>query len=275
MGCKFISDKKDFVKSIDVGIIATPSQYHLHDIVLLINNNKDCFVEKPLSHEIIETKKILDYAKKKKIIVFVGQNLRFHPAVKKAKQWIDNKIIGKVLWSRLICSSYLPDWRKNYDFKKNYANNKKAGGVIFDCIHEIDLANYLMGKTSFVNSVIRKSGLLDLDVEDFADINLRHKGGHISSIHLDYLTKPKFRITQVAGEKGVIEIDISNRKIKLINNTGKIIKKNSYSKDFNIDYKNEIKSFLDNVKKRSRPICDGHEGLEVLRQAIQAKNDAA
>ena len=57
MGCKFISDKKDFVKSIDVGIICTPSQYHLHDIVLLINNHKDCFVEKPLSHEIIETKK--------------------------------------------------------------------------------------------------------------------------------------------------------------------------------------------------------------------------
>ena len=53
------------------------------------------------------------------------------------------------------------------------------------------------GKTSFVNSVIRKSGLLDLDVEDFADINLRHKDGHISSIHLDYLTKPKFRLTQV------------------------------------------------------------------------------
>ena len=78
-------------------------------------------------------------------------------------------------------------------------------------------------------------------MEDFADINLRHKDGHISSIHLDYLTKPKFRLTQVAGEKGVIEIDISNRKIKLINNTGKIIKKNSYSKDFNIDYKNEIK----------------------------------
>ena len=104
-------------------------------------------------------------------------------------------------------------------------------------------------------------------------INLRHKDGHISSIHLDYLTKPKFRLTQVAGEK-VIEIDISNRKIKLINNTGKIIKKNSYSKDFNIDYKNEIKSFLDNVKKEV-DLCDGYEGLEVLRQAIQAKNDAA
>ena len=63
-----------------------------------------------------------------------------------------------------------------------------------------------MGKTSFVNSVIRKSGLLDLDVEDFADINLRHKDGHISSIHLDYLTKPKFRLTQVAGEKELLKL---------------------------------------------------------------------
>ena len=37
----------------------------------------------------------------------------------------------------------------------------------------------------------------------------------------------------------------------------------------------EVSKIIDNVKKRSRPICDGYEGLEVLRQAIQAKNDAA
>ena len=83
MGCKFISDKKDFVKSIDVGIIATPSQYHLHDIVLLINNHKDCFVEKPLSHEIIETKKILDYAKKD--YCFCRSKLKISSCCKKSK----------------------------------------------------------------------------------------------------------------------------------------------------------------------------------------------
>ena len=43
-------------------------------------------------------------------------------------------------------------WRKNYSFKKNYTQNKIAGGIIYDSIHEIDLNNFLFKNVKFINS---------------------------------------------------------------------------------------------------------------------------
>ena len=42
---------------------------------------------------------------------------------------------------------YLPDWRTNADYSKSYsASFEMGGGVLFDLIHEIDLAVNLMGQ---------------------------------------------------------------------------------------------------------------------------------
>ena len=166
MGGIFIKDKKEFIKKIDVGIISSPNKCHLEDMKFLINNKKHCFIEKPISHEYYQTKKIIDKANSLKLKIFVGHNLRFHPAVKKAKGWLENKKIGRILWSSLICSSYLPDWRKGQDYKQGYANESKGGGVIFDCIHEIDLANHLLGKAQIIKCSAESTKYLKLKTED-------------------------------------------------------------------------------------------------------------
>ena len=36
--------------------------------------------------------------------------------------------------------------------KKNYTQNKIAGGIIYDSIHEIDLNNFLFKNVKFINS---------------------------------------------------------------------------------------------------------------------------
>ena len=40
----------------------------------------------------------------------------------------------------------------------------------------------------------------------------------------DFVTRPKKRITEIAGVKGKIVIDISNRKVKHINTHDKVLK---------------------------------------------------
>ena len=88
---KYISNKKQFIKSIDAGIIASPSKNTLK-ICLLIENNKHCFVEKPMSHELNKTRKLIALAKKKKIIQ-VGRNIRFNPAIKLAKTLLIRNVL--------------------------------------------------------------------------------------------------------------------------------------------------------------------------------------
>ncbi len=271
IGGKFVKDKKEFIRVIDAGIISSPNKYHLEHLKLLIDNKKHCFVEKPISHEYLKTKKIIDKAKSLKLIIFVGQNLRFHPAVNKAKDWLKIKRIGRILWSSLICSSYLPDWRKNQDYRKGYANDPKGGGVIFDCIHEIDLANYLLGKAKVIDCFAESSKSLQLDTEDIADIWLKHQDKSRSLIHLDYITKPKIRCTKVIGEKGIIKIEISKRTLKLLNNDNKITESYYFNNNSNEDYKSELKSFFKCIKDKTEPICKAEDALEILKQVIEAR----
>ncbi len=275
MGGIFIKDKKEFIKKIDVGIISSPNKCHLEDMKFLINNKKHCFIEKPISHEYYQTKKIIDKANSLKLKIFVGHNLRFHPAVKKAKGWLENKKIGRILWSSLICSSYLPDWRKGQDYKQGYANESKGGGVIFDCIHEIDLANHLLGKAQIIKCSAESTKYLKLKTEDIADIWLKHEDKSRSSIHLDYITRPKLRCTKIIGEKGMIKIEISKRILKLINIDNKVIESYYFKSDSNRDYINELKSFFKCIEKKIPTPFKVEESIEILKQVLEARKLAS
>lgn len=271
LNIEYFNNKKKFYSSIDAGIIASPSEYHLREMSTLIDNNKHCFVEKPMSHELIETSKLINLAKKKKLIIQVGHNLRFNPAVKFAKELINNHKIGEILWSRSICSSYLPSWRKKYDYLNSYTNKKKSGGVIFDLIHEIDLVYHLFGPGKILNSVTRNSKTLGLKVEDIANITIQHNKGHHSNLHLDFVTRPKKRITEIAGVKGKIVIDIYNRKVKHINTQDEVLKEKAFKTEINIDYLDEIYSFYKKILNKYNNDKEKLENLNVLKLALEAR----
>ncbi len=268
---KYIANKKKFIESIDAGVIASPSENHLQDLSLLIKNNKHCFVEKPMSHELYKTRKLITLAKKKKIIIQVGHNLRFNPAIKLAKSLLDKKCIGDILWSRSISSSFLPDWRKKYNYKNSYTNKKKSGGVILDLIHEIDLAYFLFGPGKVLSAVARNSRTLGLKVEDIANIIIKHKRGHFSNLHLDYVTKIKTRVTEIAGTKGKLFIDISNRSLKFINAKGKIEKNEVFKTEINSDYSDEVLRFYNCVVNKKTNDKEKIENLDVLKLALDAR----
>ena len=60
---------------------------------------------------------------------------------------------------------------------------------MLDAIHEIDYALALAGPAEHISGDCVSTGVLDIDVEDVADITLRHRAGVQSHIHLDYLRR--------------------------------------------------------------------------------------
>src|SRR5262249_26027808 len=147
-------------------------------------------------------------------------NLRFHPAVIEAKKRIATGELGKLLWGRLICASYLPDWRPGQDYRQGYASDPTTGGGLFDIIHEFDLGHHLLGAATAVAAQARTSGVLDMKSEDVADILLRHQSGASSSIHLDYVTRPAQRVTEIAGTTGFLHLDIAGRRATMTDAKG-------------------------------------------------------
>jgi predicted dehydrogenase len=262
---------RESLEGASAAVIATPSGQHLSDLAAVVHSDCHAFIEKPLAHVEDGIEALLLAAEKKNLVVFAGLNQRFNPTVLKARDLIRDGELGTLLWSRLISSSYLPDWRPHQDYRTGYAADLETGGVIFDIIHEFDIANFLFGKATTVAAVSRNSGTLEISSEDCADIILRHDTGLNTNIHLDYVTRPRRRYAEVAGTRGSLNINLAQRSIELLDVDGNVKLEEFWHTTVDEDYRDEIRQFLNCIVGGGSPGCDGYEALEVLRQVFAAR----
>ena len=263
-------DRAAALHGSDAVVIASPNKFHLYDLQAALETGCHVFVEKPIAHTDEGVDELLDKFKNAEHIVFCGFNLRFHPAVMAAREAILGGHIGDILWARFQMSDYLPDWRPHTDYREGYANDPVSGGVLFDVIHEFDVANTLLGAATTVAASARHTGLLDLQAEDCADVLLRHESGVISALHIDYATRPRRRAYEIAGSKGILSIDLDARSLTMTITSGEQ-KTEIYPGSYAEDYANEARDFLRCIETGSAPACDGYQALTVLRQVLRAR----
>lgn len=259
---------------VTAAVIASPSAMHLDHMRAALGAGCHLFVEKPLAHASEGLEELLDRAKAQGRLVFAGLNLRLHPAVRAARQRIGEGRIGRPLWARLMTASYLPDWRPHQDYRRGYAADPASGGIVLDLIHEIDLACHLMGPLTLVHAATARSGALEIDCADIADLVLRRADGAQASVHLDYVTRPRRRRTEIAGENGLIEIDLEARHMTRWTVDGMRAEEERFPGGYADDYVAEARLFLDCIAGHARPACDGAEALEVLSLALAARKAA-
>jgi len=253
-------------------IICSPNAHHLDDLCDAITAGCHVFIEKPLAHTTVGVKQLLDDAAARGLTIFAGLNLRFHPAVGAAKSLIEDGALGNPLWAAFQSSHWLPDWRPGQDYRQGYTADPKTGGVLFDIIHEFDLANHLLGPAETLFATARNTSILDIPSEDCADVVLGHQSGIRSVLHLDYVTRPPRRTVEIGGEKGILRLDLIKRETVLTDNDNNQRHHKTFSETSSADdYVDEMKAFVECVNGKASPPSDGYEALAVLEQVIAAR----
>lgn len=271
LGGRLADTRAKILSNSDVVIIATPSGQHIKDLRDAIAARNHVFIEKPLAHTDKGLDDILGQAAARNLVVFAGLNQRFNPVNEAAKTLISAGGLGQPLWARFLCSSYLPEWRIGEDYRTGYAADPMTGGVLFDVIHEFDLANFLLGPAQTINSCARNTGFLEISAEDCADVVLEHDSGVRSILHLDYVTQPSRRKAEIAGSNGLLELDLIERRLQLFGTNGAIVDERSWSTSPNEDYLDEMKQFFRCITDGEPPRCSSEEALNVLRQVLVAR----
>ena len=87
-------------KDIDVVGIATPNHWHALAVIWACQAGKDCYVEKPGTHNIYEGRKMVEAAEKYDRIVQHGVQLRSSPSVREAVKLMHEGFIGRVYMAR-------------------------------------------------------------------------------------------------------------------------------------------------------------------------------
>ncbi|MDO8605306.1 MAG: Gfo/Idh/MocA family oxidoreductase [Phaeospirillum sp.] len=267
-----ITDSRDAaLAAAQAVVIASPSDRHEDDLAAAIAAGRHALVEKPIGHRVGRLPELLDQADRAGLVIAAALNLRVHPCVLLARHAIAEGRLGQMLWGRFLAALYLPDWRPGQDWRQGYANDPRTGGAIFDYIHEFDLAAHLLGGFRPAACVARRSGTLGLDSEDVADAILEHPGGVTSTVHVDYVTRPRLRGFTLAGTEGLIHVDLDRRHFRCLGQDGEAVIDQSLPGGYADDYVTEMSAFL--AALRGAPaVCGGREALAVLEGILLTRS---
>ena len=209
--CIVLNNKDKLPNDINYVIISNPAPFHLETAFYFLDKNIPVLIEKPLSHNIDNINKLLEY----KNVIHVGYQLKYSKLFKKLIDLLPN--IGKLNLIKINTGQYLPSWRSN-DYRNCVSAQKKlGGGVLLELSHEIDyLLTILKNEPTQKHIIKEKLSDLDIDVEDTSIITLKFND-IIALISIDMINKRRNRTCEIIGSDGTILLDFIENKILLYN----------------------------------------------------------
>ena len=268
-------------KNPTVMIISTPPDLHATYANLALEKNINFFTEVNLSSK--EIKNIVKKLNNKSIVGVPSCTMLFHPVMKKLKNLMRQKSIGKILTVYHHFGQYLPDWHPWEDYRNFYVSKRETGAAREVVPFELVWLTSLFSDVKSVYGSIDKVSKLNADIDDLYQIILEFKNGVRCVLIIDVVSRPPFSETKIIGEKGVILCDYNKGVIRLSKGkewkTLKLkmgIRAKGYKGNTSAEslYEEEMNIFLDTVKGRKKYPHPFHNELKILQtlDAIEISN---
>lgn len=247
----------------DAVFITNPTNLHYETLLKIAQRSRYFFIEKPVFDKIDVDLAGIPFSKD--AVCYVAAPLRHCGVLKKLRELVSPQ---KVYCARAICSSYLPDWRPNVDYRKVYSASKEAGGgVCIDIIHEWDYLSDFFGFPAEVHQLSGTYSDLEITSEDLAVYIARYKD-KLVELHLDYFGRETRRSLELFTKEKTIYGDITNARISFSDNTPAI----DCMEERNVMYMREIAYFITLVlEKAEHSMNDINHALNVMKLAIGKK----
>jgi len=196
---KIVKDPK-----IDAVIISTTNNWLTPIALEAIENGKHVLLEKPGARNPEEFKKLIDAQKENNVVVKIGYNHRYHLGMMKAKEIIDSKKFGKVMFIR---AKYGHGARLDYGKEWRFNPEIAGGGELLDqgC-HLIDLVNYYIGEMETAVGFSEKMFWSE-ELEDNSFFILRNRKGQIAHLSASCTEWKNIFVFEIMLQRAKIQIN--------------------------------------------------------------------
>jgi predicted dehydrogenase len=190
---KFQQDIRKVIedKSIDIVSIATPNHWHSLMAFWAIRAGKDVYVEKPVSHNVTEGRRVVEAARKYQRICQSGTQCRSSAGMRRAIQFLHEGKLGKVKVARGLCyklrgsigkvkgdqpipktvnydlwigpAPMKPLHRKNLHYDWHWVWDTGNGDLGNQGIHQMDIARWGLNKNCLAMEVVSVGGRFGYD----------------------------------------------------------------------------------------------------------------
>ena len=264
-----VSDCRDIMASPDIDAVAivTPVSTHFELAKSALENGKHIFVEKPFTDSVAHAEELIDLAEKKHLVIMVDHTFLFTGAVRKIKELITEKALGKIY--------YYDSTRVNLGLFQHDVN------VIWDLApHDFAILSHIIADQPVAVTACGRSHVNAH--EDIAYISIFFSSSLIAHINVNWLSPVKVRTTLIGGEKKMLVWNdgTDDEKIKVYDKGVDVTTKEGIY-DLLVNYrsgdiwtprldnqealKQETAYFVQCVANGTTPHNDGRAGLQVVR----------
>lgn len=197
-----------FRKALDAGpdavFVCTPPRLHIPMSIQALRAGADVFCEKPLADSLEGTEDLAEAIRETRKRFMVGFCFRYHEGLTRAKACLDAGRIGRLVSVLCRMGEHLPTVRPDY---RDLFTVRYSGA--FDLTHEIDLACWFAGDAPIAEVKALHGQFSDLDMEapDVVEILIRFGDACLASVHLDFFSRPRMRVTELLGTEGTIRVE--------------------------------------------------------------------
>jgi predicted dehydrogenase len=243
----------------DVVFITNPTHLHRETLIAHGKRARHFFVEKPVFTP--EQADLPLPALPEGQQVYVACPLRYSGVLRYLKTAVD---LTKVIHIRAICSSYLPDWRPEADYRKCYsASQNLGGGVSADLIHEMDYLCHLFGAPTALHRIAAKVSALEMDSEDIA-LYIGRYPAKTMELHLNYFGRKVDRRLQLFLNDEVVTADFIAGRVEFAQRGESVL----IEETRNAMYEREMEGFFELCAGRAENENDLEAAVRTLHLAM-------
>src|SRR3989344_4551198 len=227
-------------KKVPAVVIATPIKTHFKIASDCLKSGKHVFLEKPMTDNLEQAKKLVAIAKKNKLILFVGHIFIYHAILKKIKALTKKDPIQSTAFY----------WGKWGHFTEDIFWNLAC--------HEISIAIDLMGQPQKISLINKTKAITE---GDLVSLKLEFSNKKTATMNINRLSPEKRKTVTLLTKNNLLvwnkdhlyRLDKKNQTLKLIYQS-KIA-----------PLVTECRAFIENIKTKKEPITNGEFGLSVVK----------
>ena len=211
LGCDVETDLDTLCarEDVDAVIVASPNYLHKEPVLAAARHKKNVFCEKPIALSYADCDEMVRTCEEAGVIFMAGHVMNFFNGVRRAKKFINEGKIGKVLY----CHSARNGWeqvQESISWKKIRA---KSGGHLYHHIHELDCIQFIMGPATAVTMTggnVAHYGEKFGDEDDMLFLNLEFGNNTYAVIEYGSAFRWSEHYLLIQGTEGAIRLDMKD-----------------------------------------------------------------
>ncbi len=260
---------------LDAVIVATPTTTHREQVADFLEAGLHVLVEKPMATTVADAQAMTALAEARHRILMVGHTFLFNPAVRQIKQYIDDGVLGQVL--------YL------YFHRTGLGPIRQDVNALWDLApHDLSMLRYWLGAEP-VDVVCRGESYLKHATEDVVFLTLSYPNKVIASIHVSWLDPVKVRRATVVGDRKMVVFDDvhATEKLRVYDKGANYLPAGGEFAEFVAAVRDgdiliprvspaeplreQLIHFIECVRHGRRPLTDAEDGLAAVRVLERAQ----